>query len=155
MKYCVAVLLALVSFNTYADLNKWVDANGKVHYSDGPPPDDVKAETLHISASPNTPQSPAAAASAPSAPKTIYEKEAELKKERKAKDEAAQKAAKEEEHAKAKQQACEQSRIQLSTLQNAPRVTVYNAQGERSFMDDATRQKSEAEAQASVSKYCN
>lgn len=158
MKYCMAILLALISFNTYAGLTKWVDADGKVHYTDGPAPDNVKAETLHISSSPRSPNaasSPAAASSAPSAPKTIYEKEADLKKEHKAKEEAAQKAAKEQEDANNKKQACEQARIQLSTLQNSPRVSVYDAKGERTVMDDAARQKSMDDARGIVSKFCN
>lgn len=155
MKYGMALLLVLISFNSYAGLTKWVDAEGKVHYSDTPPPDNVKTETLHISASPNAVSSPNAASSAPSAPKTIYEKEADLKKERKAKDEAAQKAAREQEEASTKQRNCEQSRTQLLTLQNSPRISTYNAQGERTIMDDSARQRSIDEAQAAIGKYCN
>ena len=37
--YFMIITLALISFNAHADLSKWVDADGKVHYSDTPPPD--------------------------------------------------------------------------------------------------------------------
>jgi hypothetical protein len=159
MKYYLAILLALASFNTHAGLTKWVDSEGNVHYSDGPPPPDVKSETLRIQPPPATPApAPAAAsdsaASAVSGPKTIYEKEADRKKEKKTKEEEAQKAAQKEEEARAKQQACAQAREQLSTLQNAPRIATYNDKGEGVIMDDDTRQKRIEEAQASVSKYC-
>jgi len=150
MKYCMAILLVLLSFNTYAQLIKWVDADGKVHYSDSPPPDDVKAKTtLHGSTSPD------ASSSAPPAAKTIFEREADLKKEQKTKDEAAQKAAKEQEEANIKQKNCENSRLQLQTLQNTGRIATYDASGERSVMDDDTRQRKTDEAQAGVNKYCN
>ncbi len=155
MKYCVAIVLFLVSMSTYADATKWVDSEGRVHYSDSPPPQNVKSQTLHMSPSSNAPASTEAGASAPAAPKTIFEKEAEMKKQRKAKDEAAQKAAQEEEQAKTKRQNCEQSRSTLATLQNAPRVTVYDEKGERSVLDDAARQQRISEAQDAVSRYCN
>ncbi len=153
MKYWMALLLALVSFNTYAGLTKWVDSEGRVHYSDTPPPEDVKSETVHVSPSAGAPAA-GAPASAPAGPKTIYEMEADLKKERKAKEEAAQKAAKEQQEASQKQQNCAQARDQLSTLQNMPRIVTYDEKGERSFLDDAARQQRLEEAQAAVSKYC-
>jgi len=149
MKYCLVVFFVLISFNTYAQLIKWVDANGKVHYSDSPPPDDVKAETLHISTS------HAASSSAPPAAKTIAEQEAELKKTQKAKLEAAQKEAKAQEQARIKQSNCAQARTQLSTMQDSPRIATYDANGERSIMDDATRQQRIQDAQKAISDYCN
>jgi len=155
MKYWMALLLALVSFNTYAGLTKWVDSEGKVHYSDAPPPENVKSETLRGSPSQGAPAAASATpASGSGAPKTIYEMEADLKKERKAKEEAAQKAAKEQQEASQKQQACAQARDQLATLQNMPRIVTYDEKGGRSFMDDTTRQQRIEEAQASVGKYC-
>ncbi len=154
MKYVLAVVALLFSLNSYAALHKWVDAEGKVHYSDEPPPENVKSQTLRTG--PESPEGTSeAAASGPAAPKTIFEREAEMKKAKKAKEEAAQKAAKQEEEAKTKRQNCEQARNQLSTLQNSPRIAIYNEAGERSFMDDATRQQRIDEAQKAVSQFCN
>ncbi len=151
MKYCMAILLTLVSFNAAAGLTKWVDSQGVVHYTDEPPPPNVKAQTLNApSTSTGIP-----AASGPAAPKTIYEQESELNKEKKAKEEAAQKAAKKQEEEAQKRQACEQARNQVAMLQNAPRVATYDAAGERTYLDDAQRQQRIDEAQAAVSKYCS
>jgi hypothetical protein len=151
MKFCAAILLTLASFNAFAGLTKWVDSQGVVHYTDGPPPPNVKSQSL------NTPSTSAGipSASAPAAPKTIYERDAELNKEKKAKEEAEQKAAKKQEEEAQKQRACSQARDQLATLQNSPRIATYNDKGERSVMDDDARQKRIDEAQASISKYCN
>jgi hypothetical protein len=52
MKLSLAICLLLTSFNSHAALNKWVDADGKVHYSDTPPTD-VKVKTLRSSAAPD------------------------------------------------------------------------------------------------------
>ncbi len=156
MKYWIALLLALLSLNSYAGLTKWVDSEGKVHYSDSPPPENVKSEAVRVAPSPGAPAaaSGSSAASRPGAPKTIFEKEAELKKEKKAKEEAEQKAAKKQEDEAQKQRACAQARDQLATLQNAPRIVTYDEKGERSYLDDAARQQRINEAQDAVSKYC-
>ncbi len=151
MKYCMAILLTLASFNALAGLTKWVDSQGVVHYTDGPPPPNVKAQNL------NAPSTSAGipAASSPAAPKTIYEQEAEMNKEKKAREEAAQKAAKKQQEDAQKQQACEQARSQLQTLQNSPRVVTYDANGQPSYLDDTQRQQRIEEAQAAVSNYCS
>ncbi len=157
MKYWMALLLALASFSASAGLTKWVDSEGRVHYSDTPPPANVKSQSVRTSpaqGAAETPASGVSGASGVAGPKSIYEMEADLKKERKAKEEAAQKAAKEQEQAAQKQQACEQARSQLQTLQNAPRVVEYNEKGERVYLDDASRQQRMDEAQGAVSKYC-
>jgi len=155
MKRYLPLFLLLVSLNSHAGLTKWVDADGKVHYTDGPPPDDVKTERVRTISSTGGNESAPAAASAPAGPKSIYEQAADINKAKKAKEEAAQKAAKEEENAKIKQQNCAQSRNQLQTLQNSPAIATYNEKGERTIMDDSARQKGIADAQAAVSQWCN
>jgi hypothetical protein len=151
MKYCIAILLALSSFSTYAVTYKWVDAEGKLHITDTPPPPSVKAEKVR------TPHTTGGipAASAPAPAPTIYERAADLNKEKQAREEAAKKAADEKALADAKQNNCEAARTQLSSLQNAPRIATYDDKGERSFMDDDARQRKIQEAQDAVSKSCN
>jgi hypothetical protein len=149
MKRSLPIFLLLFSLGSHAELNKWVDANGKVHYSDEPPPENAKVQTMRL------PHSQEAPASAPPARKSIFEQEADVKKEQKAKEEAAQKAAKEQEAAQTKQRNCDQARAQLATLQNSPRITTYDANGERTIMDDNARQQAISDTQTLVGKYCN
>lgn len=149
MKRGLPIFLLLFSLSSYAGLHKWIDSSGKVHYSDEAPPDNAKVETMrktHVDEAP---------ASAPPPGKTIFEREADLKKAQKAKQEAAQKTAKEQEQAQAKQKNCEQARTQLANLQNAPRISTYDASGERTIMDDNARQQAINEAQSAISAYCN
>ncbi len=149
MKYSLTIFLLLFSLNSHA-INKWVDANGKVHYSDEPPPDNAKVvQSVRKTRSEDLP------ASAPAPRKTIFEQEADLKKQRKAKDEAAQKAAQEQEQAQLKKKNCDTSRSQLANLQNAPRIASYDANGQVSVMDDNARQQAISDAQAAISTYCN
>jgi len=145
MKRYLPICLLLLSFSAYAALTKWVDADGKVHYSDEPPPDNVKTKTLI------TPHSPA---SGVPAQKTFVEREAELKKAQKAKEETAQKAAQQQENALAKQKNCEAAKSNLRALENSPQIAAYNDKGERINMDDATRRKNIEEARKQISTYC-
>lgn len=155
MKYWMAILLALASFNAGAALTKWVDKDGVVHYSDGPPPENVQSETLHLRSNDRGTAEQAAPASGPAAPKTIFEMERDLNKEKKAREETEKKAAQKEQEEKQKRSNCEAARNQLNTLRSAPRIATYDEQGNRSIMDDEARQQQAEQAEAAVSKYCN
>lgn len=140
-------LLALPGTDGFAALNKWVDANGKVHYSDQPPPANVKAKTLRPTVSDE--DSANTAASAPAAAKTVAEREAELKKAQQEKQAAAEKAAQEQEKAETRKANCEASQQSLRTLQSGMRLTELNAQGERVYLtDEQVKQRTERARQA-------
>ena len=120
-----------------AETYKWTDADGKVHYSDQPPPPNVKEP---VTVKPRKQSAPAAAtekgAPTPNA-KTYVEQEAEFKKRQveTAEREAAEK--KKADEAAEKKQNCETARAQLRILQSGDRITRTDAQGEREYMSDA------------------
>ena len=150
MKHILAICLITISFHAHAALNKWVDAEGKIHYSDTPP-SDVKANRVRTytapdSISPNTGEAE---------PKSLAEKEADWKKSQKSKEEAEKKAAQEKENAAIKQKNCESARKNLATLENSPSIVTYDDKGNRAFMDDASRKQSTEEARKAVSSFCN
>jgi hypothetical protein len=150
MNYSLAICLLLTSMTSHAALNKWVDADGKVHYSDSAPTD-VKAKTLRSSSAPDA----IAPASSVSAPKTLAEREADWKKSQKTKEEAAQKAEQEKEAALVKQKNCESARSNLAGYENSRAIVKYDANGERSYLDEAARNKTIEDARKTVSTYCN
>lgn len=150
MNYSLAICLFLTSMTSHAALNKWVDADGKVHYSDSAPTD-VKAKTLRSSSAPDAITS----ASSVSAPKTLAERDADWKKSQKAKEEVAQKAEHEKEAALVKQKNCESARSNLAGYENSRAIVKYDTNGERSFLDDAARNKTIEDARKTVSTYCN
>ena len=53
--HAVALVLALIPFVASAEVYRWVDKSGTVHYSNETPPPDVKAATLPIDARPGAP----------------------------------------------------------------------------------------------------
>ncbi len=150
MKHCIPILLMLFSVSAHAELHKWVDAAGNVHYSDMAPPAEAKEQQVHI------PQVPAnTATSGVPADKSIFEREADLEKALKAKQEAAQQAAQEQKDAETKKKNCESARNGLRALQSAPRIVTYDANGNQVIMNDAARQQKIEDAQKAVGDFCN
>lgn len=143
MKRYLSVCLLLLSFSAYGALTKWVDADGNVHYSDEPPPDNVKTKALTV------PHDPVGAPQ-----KTFVEREAELKKAQKSKEETAQKNSQKQEDALAKRKNCASAKANLIALENSPLIATYNDKGESSLMDDSTRRQNIEEARKQISLYC-
>lgn len=148
MKNYLLLLLMLSSGTAVAGLNKWVDEHGKVHYSDQPPPVNVQAKTLRSA------PSATAAASAPAAAKTYAEREAELKKAQKAKQEAAALAAQEQAQKDENKARCAAAQQNLRNLQVGTRVVEFDANGERTYLDDEQRQQRIAKTQRDISDSC-
>lgn len=126
----LAAGLILMGAPVSAELYKWTDAEGKVHFSDQPPPPEVKAPVTV------KPRRPAAAPAAPATPAYV-EQEADFRKRQ---VEAAEKAKAEKQAADVaaeKQRNCEQARTQVASLQSGSRITRSNAAGEQIFLTDA------------------
>jgi len=148
MKILLALttLLLLVA-PASAEMYRWVDAQGKVHYSDQPPVEKSKSsKTLNI---PNQPAAPAA-----ESPKNWQEKELDYKKRQAAAAESETKKKKEADEAKAKIENCDKAKKALKTLEDGGRISTYDDKGNRSDMDDAQRAKAMDDAKKSVSEWC-
>jgi len=156
MRKFLLISLVLVSTSAFAGLYKWVDAKGKAHYSDQPPPANVEATTLRStsSAADSASESGAAASSAPAAPNTIAEREAELRKAQQAKKEASDKAAQQQAKADARKDNCAAARQNLRTLQEGARIMEIDASGERSYLGDEQRRQRMDKAQQDIGTYC-
>lgn len=127
----LTVGLILAGAPASAELYKWTDAEGKVHFSDQPPPPEVKAP---VTVKPRRPG--AAPAAAPAAPSYV-EQEAEFRKRQ---VEAAEKAKADKQaadDAAEKQRNCEQARARVASLEIGGRITRTNAAGEQIFLTDA------------------
>jgi hypothetical protein len=150
----------LVSAPADAQTYKWTDADGKIHYSDQPPPANAKEQTTvkpRRSSAPATSASPSSSDKGATAakPKTYVEQEAEFKKRQveTAEREAADK--KKTAEAAEKKQNCEQARAQLKSLQSGGRITRTNAQGEREYLNDGEIAQEIERGKKSVDSWCN
>lgn len=148
----IIISMLAAATSSYAGITRWVDADGKVHFSDQPPPPTAKSQkTLDIR---TTPSVPTASPDSKSGEKSLAEKELEFRKRQVEAEEAAAKQAKDQEEAKRRQENCAQARNQLQALQDGQRIAKYNEKGERVFLEDSARPKAVEEAQRAVDSWC-
>lgn len=140
----------LASSGAQAALNKWVDENGEVHYSDSPPPSNVTAKKLRSTAAGDDSAGVSGAAPA----KSMAEKQAEKKRTEQAAKEAADKAAREKAQAENMKANCANAQDNLRSLQSGLRLMEVSPSGEQSFVSDEERQRRIEKAQQDISTYC-
>ena len=157
----------LLAGTASAQLYQWRDTNGRVVYSDAPPPPNIPAGSIIKSpkgrgaTAPTPAPAPVAATESgkagttaaagagtagatntsakASGPKTTAEREAEYKKRQ---TEAAEKAQKDEQTAAADQrreEQCKAMRQGMAALESGQRVRRFNDKGEPYFIEDAER----------------
>jgi hypothetical protein len=161
---CIVMLPVLA----HAEIYKWKDKDGRVRYSDVPPPSNIKQESLYGKKIPKpTNQQPLAPvegetgnaiekanekASADKVPLT--KEEAAAKRANDAEQEKQENEAKQAE-AKFKEESCKAARANLQAYNQGGRITKANEEGNREYLSDADIAKGKIEAQAEVDKYCN
>lgn len=131
----------------HADLYKWTDSQGKVHYSDQPP-----ARQEHRRVGPST--NPRLEQEALDARRALADKVSQSERERQAQREAREKQLAEQEQARKKADQCQQARQRLTLLQENNRISRRNDQGQTYILDEAQRQAAIAGAAAQVDDLC-
>ena len=143
------ILSILASANALAGVNKWVDDQGQVHYSDQAPPTNTKTQSL----GPETEDADSAGSGAPET-KTLAEREMDLKKEKAEKKAEADKSAQNKAREDAMKVNCKTAQDNLRTLQSGIRIVDIQPNGERAFIDDAQKQQRIDKAQQDIGAYC-
>ena len=158
----VALGLALcVALPASAQMYKWVDSDGRVQYSDKPPPSNIKTEKL---------RAPAPAASAPAAsegkgaaqkgaakagPKTAAEQEQAFRKRQLDEAKAQEDEGKKQAQARDKAENCKRAQAAVANLQIGGRQMRIDEKGERVFLDDQQIAQETARAQQETAAACN
>jgi len=139
------LVLAMASAFAMADVYKWVDGNGKVHYGDRPPAAGTDTHTMTLPAAP---------------PRDADRGQRSLKQQRLLDAFDAERAAQDQaaaESAAARQEAlqrCEKASRELARLERANIVYTTNNSGERVYMSDEDRQKTTAEITRWLAEHC-
>jgi hypothetical protein len=151
----LAVTLALAfGAPAHAQLYKWVDSEGKVQYSDKPPPAGASREQkLNIPKNPPAAAGPAApvADGEPTSPQNAADKEMDFRKRKVEEDLARQKGETEE---RQRQDQCINAQQRLRGLEDAGRVYTVDEKGERQYLDDEARARGIEQARQDISKFC-
>lgn len=157
----IVLTISLLAFATasIADIYKWVDANGKVHYSNAPPPD-VNGKKVKIE-----PQAPTAVDVPDAAATSAYWK-AKDEEFRKRQDEKYQieKSANDKialEDAEKRKKACEFHKKDFESVLNTRRHVVRSADGNEiledpngQFLNNGQRGAAIAELENTIAKEC-
>jgi hypothetical protein len=164
------LFLLMLAMPLHAQMYKWVDANGKVQYSDKPPPQGAKAEAVkNRSSSVSGPAGSAAApvkdatkgdgksgaAAKPAGPLTTADQEQAFRKRKQDEEEAQKKAQEKLTQEKQKQESCNGARTNVAALEAGGRQVRFDTKGERYFLDDTQTQAELAKARQQVSTFCN
>ena len=156
-KWIVVLALSLSAVAAQAQW-AWKDDNGRVVYSDRPPPASVKQDRIvrqpgmaPIVSSDTADEK----ANAASAPKTWAEREAEYKKRQTERANAEKKTTEEKTQQTQRRADCERARSYLATLESGTRILRTDNNGERSYLDDTQRDAELTRAREAVAKSCN
>jgi Domain of unknown function (DUF4124) len=153
----VVVFLAL-SFPVAADIYKWVDANGKVHYSNTPPPE-VKGTKVKV----DDPAPPTGPATPPATAEYWRQKDEEFRQRRDGKNKIEQDAADKIafEEAEKREKACEFYRKDLETVMKTSRRVSRSADGSEivadqngDFLNKAQRGVAIGQLSETIAKNC-
>jgi hypothetical protein len=156
-----SVLMLLLAVPGWADTYKWTDEDGKIHYSDQPPPNTIqKSETIKqqkaapAAAPTGAPPPPEAAPKPGVAPKTPTDQDMEFRKRRLQQAEADAKAQKEAQAAEEKKRNCQRATEQMQAFERGGRITRYGPNGEQQFMNEQEVQAELANARKAADSWC-
>ena len=140
-----ACLAAAAAPTLGADVYKWIDADGKVNYSDNPPPG-VKSEKLL----PGAPPADVEGA------RRLAAQEAEMLREANAQAAAAKKAEEQAAREEQKQVVCSKAQAQLKAL-NDGSIQLYqiNEMGQPGFVDEDARKQAIGDAERAIAANCS
>jgi len=174
----LAALIAAMALTTAASASpaawKWRNADGRIVYSDLPPPPGARVILLArpasaTGASSTTPVAPAAtepasaatelapaaASAAPAtAPTSWVERDRVARKQAQERTEAEQRQADETRQKAERDRACTETRDSLRTLQSGIRLHTVNARGEREVVSDAERLRRLDAANRTLAEHC-
>ena len=134
-----------------AEIYKWTDEQGRVHFSDKPPGKDTPQYQLRM------PESPGST----SPPGTLSEAERRSKQRKLMESLEADRLEKEQAEAKQKHQQairarnCQYARAELRASKDANLIYDYDSKGNKVYLNEAQKQKYLESKYAAVRKWCN
>lgn len=152
----IAIVFAalLIPATAFAQIYQWKDANGKVHYSDQPPPASVKQErtlTHRLGVTAGAPSS----SSAPAPTQSIQDQESDFRERQVEREEARVSQEQEAGAAAERSRNCEAAQGNLRNLQVGGRTVRYDQKtGERVYMNEDELVQVQKDAQRAVDEWC-
>ena len=139
-----ALAMALAAAPASAVLYKWTDANGRVSYSDQPPPGNVKAEIVNG----------APAASNPDAVRELAAQDQDLKKVQAQRADAQKKADRTRAETALQEQACVEARGRVRIYESDQLISRINEKGEQVFLDESMKNREKEKLEGQIRERC-
>jgi Domain of unknown function (DUF4124) len=161
--FMLCVLLLTLPLLGNAEIYKWKDKDGKVRYSDTPPPSNVKQEAIGkkkavqaTDQAPLTPAETAKPAIAKEGKKEAMSKgdDAAKKRGEDAEVDKKNKAEKEKQEV-VKAENCKTAKANLENYTQGGRIYKMNEKGEREYVSDAGLAEGKEKAQQDINENCN
>ncbi|MBY0475360.1 MAG: DUF4124 domain-containing protein [Nitrosomonas sp.] len=146
--FVLTVIALLFSTSVSAQIYKWVDETGKIHYTDQPPPPGVntqQGQQLNINTAPATGSHQGNQANNPSDARDEFEKRRKQRQENEAKDQA---------QADVNKKKCTEAQTQLRMYADSPRLTIPDGAGGMVYVDDDLRQRRIDDANKAIATFC-
>jgi len=171
----IAIAVLLAAATVTAQVYKWVDKEGKVQYSDTPPPPDIKSQPKKVDTRPaagaasvpaKAPAADAATGAAKGAaagntkgttsdkPKTLADLNKESEKRRADALDAEKKAGEQAKMDRANQDRCRDATRYFRDLETGRPIGTTDETGERKILDDSARAAEVAKARNAMSESC-
>ncbi|MDR9436999.1 MAG: DUF4124 domain-containing protein [Thiohalophilus sp.] len=141
------LLASLLSVSMAADVYKWTDEQGRVHYGDKPPEKGAQSMDVDPGESSGSPI-PGDAERREKTRRLLraYEEERRIKQQREQRQQA---------QAAERRKRCAWARDRLRRYQQAGRLYDLDEQGNRKILGDSQRQQAEARAAQEVRQWCD
>ena len=145
----IAMAILLATATVAAQVYKWVDKDGKVQYTDTPPPASAtKTEAKRLDTTP-------AAASAASAPaKSLADRAKDFDKRKTEDAEKQKKAEVDKKNADITAANCKDATTNLKTLESGRPIVRTTETGDRELLNDDARQADLAKARKAADEFC-
>jgi type IV secretory pathway VirB10-like protein len=162
----VTFVLSAVSGISHAEIYKWKDKDGKVRYTDTPPPSNVRQEAIGRKKATNpTGKEPLSPVDSPATAAVPAVMPKEIESPRSAEDAAAEqrqrsaeaeKNNKKEKEAEAKRKAenCTAAKANMQSYTQGGRVYKMNEKGEREYLDESGFKEGREKAQQEINENC-
>lgn len=141
---------ATLAGSAAAEVYKWVDKAGNVHFGDQPPPGE-KAVKENIRPPESIKSTPS---TAPGKTPSLLERDLEFKKRRSERLEGEKKQADEAKQKEARKAECERSRARLADVESGMQLFDYGKDGQRYYLDQEQRNKALNDSRQRLEKDC-
>jgi Domain of unknown function (DUF4124) len=150
IQFFAAIAILLATATVAAQVYKWVDKDGKVQYSDTPPPPGAtKAEAKKVETGPGTSTS-----TAPAPAKSLQDRTQDFDKRKADAAEQSKKAGEAQKKTAENDENCKGAKSALADLESGRPIRRSNDKGELAYMSDEERQAEVTRARAVVASSC-